>query len=118
MGIVTRGLLNRAAQLIATDITYMGIGTGLPVTVDSTLLDSELTRKATTEFIDENIILEEIFFDTEEINGVEIKTIGLFGQGATSIVNTGVLMLGDNVSLNKDSTESLTLSCEITVERG
>lgn len=118
MGIVTDKLLDRAAVLISPDLTHIAIGNGTPVTELSLTLNAEVARKAVTDFIDGNVVIKETFFDTTEQNGVNIKTIGLFGQGATTAPNSGVLMFGDNVDIIKTDLESLTLSCEITISRG
>lgn len=116
MGITTNSLLNRAVALLSPDLTYIGVGTGAPISNASTLLNTENSRKAVTTLIDENVMVKEVYYDTTELNGVAVTTVGLFGQGATASINTGVLMFGDNITINKTNLESLTISCEITVE--
>lgn len=114
---VTDSLITRIVNYLDSDIGYIGIGTGTnAITETSTLLDNETYRKATTNIIDENTLILEAFWDETEANGNTYTEAGCFGNSATVTLDTGELFVGGAINVEKDNTQSLTISIEITVE--
>lgn len=115
---VTNKLLERVANLLSEDATHISIGTGVEPTKDSVLLDNENNRKPCTNNIDDTTLIIEGFWDTGEANGITYTNVGCFGNGATDELNTGELFAGGAINVNKDNTQSLTVTIEITVTEG
>lgn len=99
-----------------TDITHIGIGTGGAPAVGDTDLADEAQRKAVTSLTDGNTLIKEGFWDTGEGNGVTYTNAAIFGNGATSTIGTGSYRVGGVINVEKDETQSLTVSIETTVE--
>lgn len=113
---ITDSLLDRIVSYLETDITHIGLGTGSAPIVSDTSLASETERKAATSFIDDTTLVCEGFWDETEANGVTYTNAGVFGNGATSTIGTGELFAGGALNAEKDNTQTLTVSIEITVE--
>lgn len=110
-------LLNKVLTEINAECTYIGIGTGTEPSPEDTLLINENFRKAVDSYIDDSTVIKEIYIDENEGNDTTFTNIGLFGDAATETLNTGKLQAGGVLNTQKDSTQSLTISVEITVER-
>lgn len=116
MAITTDAALSRIITLLNSDITHVGIGDGVFGNKTSTLLTNETLRKASANLIDGNTLIVEGYWDESEANGVTYTEGGCFCDGATVTVDTGTLFTGDDISVTKNSTQSLTVSIEILVE--
>lgn len=116
MAVGTRALLNKLIELLDTDADYVAIGTGTAPSDTDVTLSNEQSRKFTTSFVDGFTLIKEGYWDETEANGVSFTNAGLFGDGATSTLNTGDLFVGGPINVTKNSTESLTISIEITFE--
>ena len=116
MAVVTDAALDRIIELLDADITHIGIGTGAAPIASDTLLNTETERKTITTTIDDTTIIFEAYWDESEANGTTYTTGGCFCDGATITVDTGTLFAGGSINVNKNSTQSLTVSVEITVE--
>jgi hypothetical protein len=114
---VTNKLLQRVINYLNDDITHIALGTGIVPNAESTLLDGETNRKLSDNNIDGNTLIVEGFWDTSEGNGTYTNA-GCFGNGATDTIETGELFTGGAVDITKNSTQSLTLTIEITIEEG
>jgi hypothetical protein len=114
--VTTDALINRTIALLAADIPYVGIGTGVAPTTASTKLPNEASRKLATLLIDGNTIVLDGFWDETEANGVTYTNAGAFGNGATNSSGSGQLDVGGTINVVKDNTQSLTVSIEILVE--
>lgn len=109
-------LINRILGLINTDITEVAIGTGIAPTLSSdTVLNGEALRKLSTNFVSGSTLIVEGFWDTSEANGSTYTDTAIFGNGATSTLGTGEMDVSGTISIVKDSTQSMTVSHEITV---
>lgn len=110
-------VISRLVTYLNADITQIGIGTGTtPLTNSSTLLDNETLRKPTTNTVDGNTIIAEAYWDETEGNGVTYTEAAAFGNGATASIDTGEIDVGDQINIEKDSTQTLTISVELNVE--
>lgn len=116
MAVGTDALLNKLISLLDQNAGYAAIGTGTAPIASDALLAGEQSRKATTSFVDGFTLIKESYWDETEANGVNFTNAGLFGDGATSGLNTGSLFVGGPINVFKDPTESLTISVEITLE--
>jgi hypothetical protein len=115
LGITTDAGVQRILDLIETDFTYIGIGTGTYPGEGGSVLDNEDYRKAVSiTRVDETSILE-AYWDDTEANGNTYTETGVFGDGATASLDSGTLITGNTINIDKDSTQSLTVSIEITV---
>ncbi len=114
---ISNALLNKVLSEINSECTYIGIGTGTEPSPEDTLLISEKLRKAVDSYIDDNAVIKEIYIDESEGNDTKYINIGVFGGDATTAINTGTLQAGGVINIQKDNTQSLTISVEITVER-
>lgn len=103
-------------NLLDTDISHIGIGTGAAPATGDNLLAGETQRKAVTTLIDGNTLIKEGFWDTGEGNGVAYTNAAIFGGGATGAIGTGSYRVGGAINVEKDNTQSLTVSVETTVE--
>lgn len=116
MAFVTDAGLQRILAVLSEDLTYIGISAQAPTETD-TDLPGEYARKAVSlTFIDGQTAVFETFFDETEGNGT-INGWGVFGEGATSTVGSGTLIMGGPADFIKTNEDSLTLSAEITVRR-
>lgn len=102
---VKNTLLNRVVALLDNDITHMGLG-----------IPNENYRKATTSYIDGQTLIKEVYLDDTEGNKKTFTLVNILGNGATDEIGTGEVMIDGNINVPKDNTQSLTVSCEITVE--
>lgn len=116
MATTTDAAISRVIELLNADITHVGIGTGVFGDATSTLLTTETLRKASTNLIDGNTLVVEGYWDESEGNSVTYTEAGGFCDSATVTVETGTLFTGDTISVEKNSTQSLTVSIEILVE--
>jgi hypothetical protein len=114
--VTTNAGLVRILELLDTDITHLGMGTGAAPVVGDSLLNSEALRKVATSVIDGYTLTKEAEWDTSEANGVNYTTTGLFGDGAAIGLDTGTLICGGSINITKTSMETLTVSIEILVE--
>jgi hypothetical protein len=112
----TQAYIDRLISLSMTDITHIAIGTGASPGATATDLDGEALRKTATKFVDQNTLICEGFWDESEGNGQTYTNTAVFGNGATDELGTGELFEGGAISVPKDSTQSLTVSIEITIE--
>lgn len=114
----TVGGIGRVLTLIDIDLTHMAVGNGTLVTpATATLLTNEFARKPISDSLfDDNILVKDAFFDENEAIGT-IKEIGIFGTGATSVINTGKVFASfrPDPIVDKTNTQSLTVSVEIEV---
>jgi hypothetical protein len=102
---------------ILADVTHIGIGTGAtPLAESDTLLDNETLRKVVTEIQDDNTVIFEGYWDESEGNGVTYTEAGVFWNSATLSVNSGSLCAGGQINVEKDATNTITVSIEITTE--
>ena len=115
---ISDNMLNKIAELIADEASYIGLGTGIAPLESDTLLASEILRKAVTTVVDTNTVILDVFFDETEANGTNFTNTGAFDSTATSSINTGKLLAGFGIDITKTDVETFTLSYEITVERG
>lgn len=113
---VTDSLIAWVVTQINTDVDYIGIGTGATPTASSTTLASEQFRKLADKFIDGNIAVFEGFWDESEANGLTYTNAGIFGNGDTATLGSGQLFAGGAINIPKTSTQSMTVSIEISVE--
>ena len=114
--ITTDAGILRIIELLETDIKYIGIGTGTFSGESATLLDNETDRKPVTASSVDNVLILDGYWDETEGNGVTYLESGCFCDGATASIDSGTLFAGSTISVIKDSTQSLTISVEITVE--
>ncbi len=114
---ITDFLLNKIINNVDEAITHIALGTGLEPSSSDTKLTGEEIRKVADSYIDQNTVIKELYLDENEGNGIQFTNLGLFGEGATSEVDTGVLMSGGRMDLLKGSKQSMTISVEITIER-
>jgi hypothetical protein len=102
----------RLIELVEADISYVAVGTG-SVAISSTQLGNEIFRKSVSDTeIDGNTLIVECFFDTSEANNT-LTEIGSLADGATGSAGTGTLFATSLSSVEKDNTQSLTVSFEI-----
>jgi hypothetical protein len=116
MSITADSTIDFIINALNNDITHIGIGTGAAPAAGDILLASEAERKAVTTLIDGNTLIKEGFWDTGEGNGMTYTNAALFGDGASSTIGTGSFRVGGAINVAKDSTQSLTVSIETTVE--
>ena len=117
MSVVLETAIEKILEYLEDEVTFLGIGTGNAPAITDTLLNAETERKIATRLIDDNILVVESFWDTNEGNGVTYTNAGVFGDDATADLNTGKLFFGGEINVEKTETETLTVSFEITVER-
>lgn len=86
------------------------------VQVQDTILNNEQYRKLATLLVDGDTLVMDGFWDENEANGLTYTNAGAFGDGATASTGTGVLDVGGVINVQKDNTQSLTVSVEILVE--
>lgn len=122
--VVTRAK-NAIAQRLAGDgdageITYCALGTGTnaPALAD-TQLQTELVRKLiSVRSVSGNIATFQTFFTTSEGNGT-LREAGLFGDAtgvtASSTANSGQLYCRTAINRTKTSSDTLTLTWQLTV---
>lgn len=115
-GVTTNSLITWFVAQLNTDASYVGIGTGVAPTSISTLLAGEQYRKLSDKFIDGNIAVFEGFWDETQANGLTYTNAGVFGNGETATLGTGQLFAGGAINIPKTSTQSMTVSVEISVE--
>lgn len=97
-------------------ITYCALGTGLtaPALAD-TILQTEIARKlVSVRTVAANVALFETFFTTAEAIG-SLKEAGLFGDNATSSVDTGTLFCRVAINRTKSANDTLTLQWSLTI---
>lgn len=116
MSSVANSLLLDIINKIKDGITYVGVGTGTAPASTDTSLDSELSRKAAVELIDGYTIVKEGFWDETELNGTTITNAAAFYNGATVDAGSGQIAAGDAINITKDSTQSMTVCVELTLE--
>ena len=101
-------------QYLIEQLNYIGLGTGAPPQRLDELLEDEVIRKLITDlFLDDNILVAEVFLDETEGNGIDYTNTGIFRNGAEAI-NTGKLFTGGGINFAKDESNTLTVSYEIT----
>lgn len=119
---VDDGLESLASRLSGTDdpttkgtILYCGLGTdSTAVTANDTDLGTETVRKLiTTRSSTGKTAKFKTFFNTSEGN-VTIREIGLFGDDATAVADSGTLFCRLIVNKTKTSSETLTLEWDVT----
>ena len=86
---VSDRLIEVTAAYLNAAITHMGIGNGDVPDTDDTVLASELLRKATTSYIDGNVVIKEVYLDETELNGEQLTAIGVYGDGNTKLFAGG-----------------------------
>lgn len=116
MSNVADSLIDFLVGVINGDITHIGMGTGATPAVGSDTLPDETERKASSNFVDANALICEVFWDTGEANGVTYTNAAVFGDGATATIGTGKQRVAGAINVPKTNTQSLTVSVEITVE--
>src|SRR3990167_10760703 len=97
-------------------ITYCALGTGstAPALADTTL-QTELVRKlVSVRSVSGNVATFQTFFTTSEGNGT-LREAGLFGDDASSTVDSGTLFARVAINRTKTSNDTLTLTWTITI---
>ena len=104
-----------AGENNSCNITYGAVGTLATTPLDSdTILGTEIARKAVSSIsASGGVVTVTVFFTASEGNG-NLREYGLFGEGAVSIADTGVLVI--HALINEDKTSSKTLTIESTIE--
>lgn len=116
MAFVTDAGIQRVLAALTEELTYIGVSATAPSETDAEL-PGEYARKAVSlTFIDGQTAVFETYFDETEGNGT-INGWGTFGDGATSTVGSGTLVMGGASDFTKTAEDSLTLSAEITIRR-
>lgn len=112
---ITNSLISNIQDRLEADLNYIGIGTGAAPTQGSTSLASEQSRKTVNITRDANTSIFEGYWDETEANGTTYTNTGVFING-TETVDSGLLGAGGAINVQKNNTQSLTVSIEITVE--
>jgi hypothetical protein len=120
---VDSGLYAIAARLAGGDspitkgtITYCGVGTGVtaPDHAD-TKLETEIFRKQISVRSSAlGVAKFRTFFNTSEANDT-LKEVGLFGDDASAVADSGTLFCRLAINEVKTAAETLTLDWEVTV---
>lgn len=120
--VVTVGKNSMAAALMGTTsnnqgiITYCALGTNVtaPELTDTTL-GTEIFRKlVSVRSVAGNVATFQTFYTTAEGNGT-LREAGLFGDSATSTANSGTLFSKLAINRVKSSSDTLTMSWDITI---
>lgn len=117
---VTVGKNSIAAKLRGADgkgvITYCALGTDATAPdLSDTTLGTEIERKlVSVRSSSGNVATFQTFFTTSEANG-SLREAGLFGDDATDTVDTGTLFSKLAINRTKTSSDTLTLSWDITI---
>ncbi len=106
---ISNKLITDIADFISNSIAAVAIGTGNEPALNDTTLDQEVLRKAGTIYIDDDIVVAEMYIDETELNDINLTNTGIF--------DSMQLIAGGAIDEIKTNTESLTISLEITVER-
>ena len=100
--------------------TYGAVGNGASTPAASdTQMENEVARKAVAVASNvDNVVSIEVFFASNEANAL-ITKFALFGEDATTSLDSGTLMeyADFSSSFTKTSAETLTIAIEITVSR-
>ena len=104
-------LLDFVAQELNTEITHLGVGSGAAPDVDDETLPAEELRKTANSYLDGVEVIKEIYLDETELNGITLKSAGVYGSANTK------LYAGGAFEVLKQAGESLTISVELTVGR-
>jgi len=107
---ISNKLISDAVNMIADNISSIAIGTGSEPLPDDTDLDQKTIEKEGTTYIDDNTVIAELYIDETEGNDVLFTNVGIFSSLE--------LYAGGAINEIKDSTQSLTVSIEISIERG
>jgi len=97
------------------NITYGAVGTLAIAPVDSdTTLGAELSRKAVSSInVSGALVKITVYFTAAEGNG-SLREYGLFGESATSLIDSGTMII--HALINEEKTSSKTLTIESTIE--
>ena len=97
-------------------ITYCALGTGSTAPAASdTLMESELGRKAiSVRSSSGNVATFQTYFTTSEVVGT-LREAGLFGDAASSTVDTGTLFCHTAINRVKSANDTLTLTWTVTI---
>jgi hypothetical protein len=100
--------------------TYGAVGNGTATpSASDTQMENEVARKAVAVATNiDNVVTIEAFFASNEANAL-ITKFALFGEDATTSLDSGTLMEYADFasSFTKTSSETLTITIEITVSR-
>jgi len=114
-------LASRMAGAEKGSVTYFAVGTGantgddIPSASDTALV-TELTRKQiSVRSSSGDTASFRIFFGTSEANGI-LTEIGLFGDDATVVVDTGTLFARAVIDKTKTDAETLTIDWALSIE--
>ena len=116
----TAGIESVASRLVgSTDkgiITYMALGTGSTTpNASDTTMDTELFRKLVSiRTVSGAVASFRTFFNSSEGNGTLVE-LGLFGDDATSIADSGTMYAHVAINKTKTSSETLTVDWSATV---
>ena len=119
---LTAGKNAIASSLIGTTannkgiITYCALGTGSTApALSDVLLQTEIFRKLiSVRSVVTNVATYQTYFTTEEANGV-LREAGLFGDDASGTANTGTLFCRTAINRTKTSSDTLTLTWNVTI---
>lgn len=90
--------------------TYHAVGTGITApALGDTTLQTEIFRKLiSVRSKSNNQSIFQTFFTTSEANGT-LRELGLFGDAASGVVNTGTLFARAAINRTKSSNDTLTV---------
>jgi len=119
---VTVGKNAIAAALMGTTsnnkgiITYCAVGTSVvaPALADIALTTEIFRKLVSVRSVSANVATFQTFFTTGEGNGT-LREAGLFGDDATSTVDSGTLFSKLAINRVKSASDTLTLSWAITI---
>lgn len=127
--LITSQGINDICRLLAGDsdgsfdptkwVTYVAIGTGTTTpTSGDTQLAMEVLRKPVTakDPVGPSAVFELYLLPSE--GNVNIKEVGMFGQSATGVTNSGRMVERGLVDINKTPLKTLSIEIEIGVANG
>lgn len=96
-------------------ITYCAVGTGTNVpSASDTTLQTEVFRKLIASRTRSGYVVTfKAFYNTSEANAA-LKEAGLFGDDATGTTDSGTLFARVNINRTKNSSQTLTISWDVT----
>lgn len=98
-------------------ITYCSVGTGAGTPASSdTVMFTELYRKLVSVVsYTSNVVTFTTYFATDEGNGT-LTELGLFGDDATSTLDTGTLYAHTNITKTKTINDTLTIEWSLIIQ--
>lgn len=118
----TVGKYSLASRMVGANkgqVTYFAVGTGASTggdapAVGDTELDTELIRKQiSVRSATDNVASFRVFFSTSEANDT-LTEVGLFGDDATAVADSGTLFA--RAAIDKTKTDSETLTIDWSLE--